>query len=138
MHKTLKAEATKPAQKDLQAQQARFDAFIDEFNSERPHEAIGQRTPASLYVPSSRALPAQLPSPVYPEHFRVRLVRGRASAAGVSGAGTFRLQGWQTHISEVLSGQYIGLEEVEDGAWTIWFFGRELGRFDQKSGRLYH
>jgi hypothetical protein len=112
MHKPLKAEATRPAQKDLQAQQARFDAFIDEFNFERPHEAIGQRTPASLYVPSSRALPAQLPEPRYPEHFQVRLVRGRASAAGVSGAGTFRLHGWQTHISEVLSGQHIGLESA--------------------------
>jgi transposase InsO family protein len=128
MHKTLKAEVTKPAQKDLQAQQDRFDAFVREFNLERPHEAIGQRTPASLYVPSSRALPPKLPAPEYPEHFQVRLV---------SGAGTFRLHGWQTHISEVLSGQYIGLEEVEDGAWTIWFFGRELARFDQRSGRLY-
>jgi transposase InsO family protein len=138
MHKTLKAEATRPAQKNLPAQQARFDAFCAEFNWERPHEAIGQRTPASLYVPSSRALPSQPPTPQYPEHFQVRLVRGRASATGVSGAGTFRLHGWQTHLSEVLSGQYIGLEEVDEGAWTIWFFERELARFDQKSGRLYH
>ena len=129
MHKTLKAEATKPAQKNLQAQQDRFDTFRHGFNAERPHEAIGQRTPASLYVPSSRALPCKLATPHYPEHFQVRLV---------SGAGTFRLHGWQTHLSEVLSGQYIGLEEVDEGAWTIWFFERELGRFDQRSGRLYH
>jgi transposase InsO family protein len=53
MHKTLKAEATKPAQRDLKAQQARFDAFINEFNHERPHEALGQNLPASLYIPSS-------------------------------------------------------------------------------------
>jgi transposase InsO family protein len=129
MHKTLKAEATKPAQKHLQAQQDRFDIFRHEFNAERPHEAIGQRTPGSLYAPSSRALPAKQPEPCYPPHFQVRRV---------SGAGTFRLHGWQTHISEVLSGQHIGLEEVDDGVWTVWFFGRELARFDQKSGRLYH
>jgi hypothetical protein len=129
MHKTLKAEATKPARKNRQAQQERFDAFVQGFNFERPHEALGQRTPVSLYVPSSRGLPAELPAPCYPAHFQVRLV---------SGAGTFRLHGWQTHISEVLSGQYIGLEEVEDGIWGIWSFERELARFDQKSGRLYH
>jgi transposase InsO family protein len=129
MHKTLKAEATKPAQRDLKAQQVRFDAFINAFNHERPHEALGQNLPASLYIPSSRALPSDLPTPHYPKHFQVRLV---------SSAGTFRLHGWQTHISEVLSGQYIGLEEVDNDAWIIWFFERELGRFDQKSGRIYH
>jgi transposase InsO family protein len=128
MHKTLKAEATRPAQKNLRAQQARFDAFVQEFNFERPHEAIGQSTPASLYRPSCRALPSELPAPEYPEHFQVRLV---------SGAGTFRLHGWQTHIREVLSGHYIGLEEIDDGAWSVWFFERELARFDERSGRLY-
>lgn len=134
MHKTLKAEATKPAQRDLKAQQARFDAFINEFNHERPHEALGQNLPASFYIPSSRALPSHLPTPHYPKHFQPKHFQVRL----VSRAGTFRLHGWQTHISEVLSGQYIGLEEVDNAAWTIWFFERELGRFDQKSGRIFH
>ena len=129
MHKTLKAEATKPAQKNQQAQQERFDTFRHEFNAERPHEALDQQTPASLYTSSSRQMPSKPPKPEYPPHFQVRLV---------SGVGTFRLHGWQTHLSEVLSGQYIGLEEVDDGVWSIWFLERELGRFDQRSGKIFH
>src|SRR5207245_2696476 len=61
MHRTLKAETTRPAAGALGAQQRRFNVFRDEFNHERPHEALDQQTPATCYVPSPRPMPDRLP-----------------------------------------------------------------------------
>jgi transposase InsO family protein len=63
MHRTLKAETSKPAAASMSEQQARFDRFRVHYNNERPHEAIGQMTPASLWLPPSRKLPAQYTIP---------------------------------------------------------------------------
>jgi putative transposase len=63
MHRTLKAEATRPSERQQRAQQARFDCFCREYNEERPHEALDYRTPAALYQPSKRQMPAKLPEP---------------------------------------------------------------------------
>jgi len=48
MHRTLKRQAIKPVRQTCAAQQRDFDAFRREYNDERPHEALGQTTPASL------------------------------------------------------------------------------------------
>jgi transposase InsO family protein len=93
MHKTLKRETARPPEQDHQAQQVRFDTWRTEFNQERPHEALGQKTPASLYVPSPRPLPSKLPQPCYPGHFQVRLV---------SKSSMFRLHHRPIFISEAL------------------------------------
>ena len=55
MHLTLKKEATKPAASNVLQQQGRFDVFVDRYNRERPHPALGMKVPADLYVRSSRA-----------------------------------------------------------------------------------
>jgi len=52
MHRTLKKEATIPPEKNLLAQQKRFDHFRKEYNTERPHEALSMKTPSAVYVPS--------------------------------------------------------------------------------------
>ena len=49
MHLTLKREATKPAAANVLQQQARFDTFLDQFNRERPHQALGMKVPADVY-----------------------------------------------------------------------------------------
>ena len=54
MHRTLKAEATKPAAANVLQQQARFDAFVTRYNQERPHQALGMNVPADLYARSAR------------------------------------------------------------------------------------
>jgi transposase InsO family protein len=74
MHRTLKAEATRPAAADARAQQRVFDRFRREYNAELPHEALGQATPASCYAPSPRPYPRRLPAPEYPVHWEVRRV----------------------------------------------------------------
>lgn len=67
MHLTLTKETTKPAGANFLQQQARFDDFIDEFNSERPHQALGMNCPAEHYQPSTRPY-AGLPDLDYPFH----------------------------------------------------------------------
>src|SRR5882724_5627135 len=69
MHLTLKKEATKPAGANFLQQQARFDAFTQEFNTERPHEALDMKIPAEVYDPSPRHYQG-LPEIDYPFHDR--------------------------------------------------------------------
>ena len=84
MHRTLKAETTRPPGGNLQAQQKRFNAFRLEYNDERPHEGLGQAPPASAYEPSSRELPEKLAPIEYPGHFEVRLVSRNSASDGRS------------------------------------------------------
>ncbi len=72
MHKTLKAETASPPATNLHQQQQRFDRFRQEFNHERPHEALGQTPPAGHYASSPRRYPAKLEDPHYPADFELR------------------------------------------------------------------
>ena len=128
MHRTLKAEATRPPEKDQHRQQVRFDRFCTEYNQERPHEALHQQTPAMLYEPSPRAMPEQLPEPEYPGHFEVRKV---------CNAGTFRFKTKQLFLSDTLLQEWIGLEETQDGVWSIYFYDVLLARLDERDYKLY-
>ena len=60
MHRTLKAETTRPAAANLAAQQRKFNAFRQEFNQLRPHEALDLETPADCYTPSLRSMPNKI------------------------------------------------------------------------------
>lgn len=118
MHKTLKAEATRPPGSSLSEQQLRFDRFRREYNDERPHESLNQETPASRYSASPRGFPSCLPELIYPGHFEVRTVTE-------SGAINFRSRRFQ--LSTALTTQQIGLEETEDDMWTVSFGPLLLG-----------
>lgn len=129
MHRTLKLATTRPAAASFAAQQRHFDAFRQEYNHERPHEALGQIPPAKYYQPSAREYPKTLPQPEYPEYFVVRQVR--SSGVVYANAG-------QVYVSHLLTGEQVGLEEVEDGVWDIYFGPIRLGSYnlrDQKGGR---
>jgi putative transposase len=127
MHRTLKAETTRPPHSNRAAQQQRFDVFRAEFNQERPHESLEQEPPASLYSASTRPMPAVLPGPEYPGHCEKRRVRH---------TGGFRFRGREIFLSEVLSSETIALEEVDDGAWSVYFFDHLLARFDERTFKL--
>src|SRR4029077_16480370 len=73
MHLTLKKEATRPPGMNSLQQQGRFDAFIHEFNTERPHEALAMKMPAEAYATSPRPYRG-LPDLTYPLHDRDVLV----------------------------------------------------------------
>lgn len=128
MHRTLKAETTRPPEQSQKAQQRRFDTFCHIYNDERPHEALGQNPPASVYRHSSRALPARIPEPEYPGHFLPRKV---------SNAGTFRFKHRQLFLSDTLLQETVGMEEVDEGIWAIYFYDVLLARLDERDFKLY-
>ncbi len=128
MHRDLKAETTRPPAGDIVAQQQRFDAFLKLFNEERPHEALGQRPPAELYEESPRVYPESLKEIEYPGHFEIRRVQSR---------GEISWQGKRLFLSEALMEESVGLEEVDDGVWSLYLGSRLLARFDERD-RILH
>lgn len=128
MHRTLKAEATRPAAHSARGQQQRFDAFQQEYNVERPHAALGQEPPAAHYRPSPRPYPAQVRSPEYPRHYETRYV---------STNGGIRWHRRWVNVSHVLAEEYVGLDEVADGVWSVYFGDLLLGRLDERDYRMH-
>lgn len=127
MHRTLKDETTRPAAGSLPAQQRKFNVFIDEFNNERPHEALDQQTPAACYRPSPREMPEKIPPFVYPDRFEVRYV---------SGNGGIRWNRDWVNVSTVCIGEYVGLEEIDNGVWNVYFGPLKLGRLNERHMRI--
>ena len=127
MHRTLKAEATKPVRLDLATQQARFDEWRKEFNEVRPHEALGQKTPASFYAASPRLYPLELPELVYPPHFETRRVNQ---------SGYILFEKHKLYVGWCLPKQVVGLEELEEEKWVIHFGPHALAVVDAKDGKL--
>jgi transposase InsO family protein len=123
MHRTLKAETARPPRSSFSAQQRAFDRFQLEYNEQRPHEALGQAVPASLYRPSLRSYPRQLPEPEYPAHFESRV----AYPNGVISFGTT-----QWYVSGCLAGERLGLEPCDDGRWRVHFAWLPIGLLDLK------
>jgi len=127
MHKTLKAEATRPPAGNLKAQQRKFNTFREEFNTVRPHESLNQETPASMYTRSKRKMPKRLPEVEYPNHFEIRYV---------SANGCIRWNSAWVRLSSALKDQYIGLESVDDGIWNVYFSKLRLRFFHERSNRI--
>jgi putative transposase len=123
MHKTLKGEACRPPQGTLATQQRAFTAFRRLYNEERSHEALGNRPPAALYRPSPRPYTGVLPPVEYPGHFLVKRV---------TNAGTIRLKTRLLFLSNALQQHPVGLEEIDDGIWSIHFCHVLLGRVDER------
>lgn len=125
MHLTLKKEATRPPGMNSLQQQARFDAFVDEFNTERPHEALAMKTPGETYSPSARSY-LGLPDLTYPLHDRDVLV---------TACGRICMHRKKINVSYVLAGQRVGIKEVDEGIWIVSFMHYDLGYIDleQKS-----
>jgi transposase InsO family protein len=111
MHRTLQQETAQPPARSLGAQQRLFDRFRREYNEQRPHEALGMATPASLYAPAWRPFPERLPEIEYPAGFARRRVEQH-------GAISWRHE--RVFLGEALAGQTVGLEELEHG-WRVWF-----------------
>jgi transposase InsO family protein len=126
MHLTLKKEATRPPGTNSLQQQARFDGFVREFNSERPHEALGMNTPAALYTPSPRRY-AGLPDITYPLHDRDVVV---------TACGRICMHRKRINISTVLAGQRVGIREVDEGIWIVSFMHYDLGYIDLEQKTL--
>lgn len=127
MHRTLKAATATPPAGNLRLQQQSFDAFREEYNHERPHEALQMKTPAEFYRPSCRPYPSRLREPEYGNGWEVRRVRE---------CGRIRWWSDSVFVGRALAGQAIGLEPVGDGLWRMWFYAYPLALFDERKGKI--
>jgi putative transposase len=126
MHLTLKKEATKPAARNLLQQQEKFDHFIQVYNHERPHQAIGMRYPGELYKPSLRPYRG-IGELEYPFHDRT---------ITVTHCGRICVGRRKINLSTVFAGQNVGIKEVSDKIWLVSFMKYDLGFFDHQAGTV--
>jgi putative transposase len=127
MHRTLKARTARPPRKNLRAQQRRFDEFRRVYNTERPHEALDLETPASRCAPSTRPFPERRLQLAYPDHFEIRRV---------SQMGSMRWKNRWVCVSHLLGREDVGLEEIGDGVWAIYYGPVHLGWLDEQDFRI--
>lgn len=128
MHRTLKQETASPAARNQREQQERFDRFRREYNEQRPHQALGQKPPATCYQASPRQ---------YPERIREVEYAGDWQVRRVSPAGQMRWEGEYVFVGHALAGEPIGLEQVEEGRWRVWFSFYELGTLEKGQPRIH-
>ncbi|MDZ4663232.1 MAG: IS481 family transposase [Pseudomonadota bacterium] len=126
MHLTLKNEATRPAGQNLFQQQEKFDNFIQEYNFERPHQALEMKYPGEIYKPSPR-LYEGLPDVEYPMHDKTLTV---------TDCGRICLDGRKINFSRVFAGQNVGIKQVDDRIWLVSFMNYDLGYFDEEAARV--
>lgn len=112
LHRTLKQATAKPPCRTWRLQQRAFEQFQQEYNHDRPHEALEMQTPAQRYTPSARPFPPRLPEVEYPGGYQVRRVRSN---------GEIKWQGRRLFVSEALIGEPVGLQEVDQDLWRIEF-----------------
>ena len=126
MHLTLKQEATRPAARNLLQQQAKFDDFIEDYNHDRPHQAIDMKYPGELYVASPRPYRG-LSDLDYPFHDHT---------ITVTRCGRICLGNRKINLSKVFAGQNVGVKQVEEKVWMVTFMAYDLGFFDHESDRV--
>ncbi|HEX2727348.1 MAG TPA: hypothetical protein VHN20_16120 [Beijerinckiaceae bacterium] len=121
-----KLETTKPAAENFLRQQAKFDAFVDCYNNERPHQPLAMRCPAELYSPSPRPYRG-LPELDYPFHDKIVIV---------TTCGRICFNNQKINLSQVFAGQMVGISQVDDHLWLASFMHYDLGYFDDEPCRL--
>jgi putative transposase len=127
MHRSLKEATTNPPKANLGQQQKVFDYFREEYNFERPHEALYQVVPATYYHPSRRIFPNKLPEVEYSSCYKVRQVRQN---------GEIKWRGGKVYISKALAGEPVGLMQIGEGSWEIKYSFHPLGILDEKTFKI--
>jgi transposase InsO family protein len=126
MHRTLAEAVERAPAASLAAQQPRLEGFRREYNEERSHQSLARRTPAELYRASARPYPTRLPPVEYPLRYSVRRV---------CHSGEFKWHGQFVYVSQVLTGEPIGLDPISDGSWCVYYGLLPLGTLDARSAR---
>ena len=118
----------KPPERTPRRQQESFDRFQHEYNHERPHESLEDRTPASCYQPSPRTMPRRVPELAYADDCELRRV---------SQQGSVKMHGARTFISEIFAYQWLGLRALDERYFEVPYGPVRLGFLDA-SGHTFH
>jgi len=127
MHRDLKAACAKPSAYDLKAQQRRLNHFVKEYNHIRPHEALAMETPASMHNFSTRPFPEKIPHFDYNTNLKVLKVTQ-------NGAIRWKSYYW-VYLTAALKGKYVGIEDLGNGIWKVFYRNVFLGFFNEKQLR---
>jgi len=127
MHRTLKEEALNPVAQTLREQRMEFKRFRVAYNDKRPHEALNQECPCDYYKPSKRVYPKRLKKPEYKDNVEVRQIQRN---------GHFMFSNHDFFLSKLLAGYPVGLKEVDDGYWQIYFSFQPIGTIDIRKKRI--
>lgn len=128
MHRELKAEATRPAAHSLAAQQRKLNTFRTDYNEQRPHKALGNVPPARVHTPSLRPYPTKIEPWDYPSSMAVRYVSR-------NGAIRWNRTSW-VMVSTTMAGRNVGLEEIGNGIWRVFYRSKLLGYLDATTLRI--
>jgi transposase InsO family protein len=128
MHRTLKEETARPPAATLASQQRRFNEFRKQFNNERPHEALAYQTPSHIYVCSARPYPNHIPDFEYGNEFLVRAINHSGDMSWHQG---------RVFISRILGGDRVGLLQISDKRYRVFYGPLVIGEFDQSDTLFY-
>jgi hypothetical protein len=123
MHLTLKQEGVYPQKLTLEEQQMKFQEFLKYYNYERPHEALGQKTPSTLYLPSNRIWTGNFQEVKYPSGYEIKRVRA---------GGLVSWMGEDIFVGKMLAEEHLGITINEKGFWSVFFGPILLGEINEE------
>jgi transposase InsO family protein len=127
MHRTLKEAVIIPEENTLSEQQEKFNAFIEEYNTLRPHSSLHGLRPQEVYTKSLRQFPEKLTELFYPDEFNLRKVKCN---------GEIKFSGKRYYVSELLHGETLGLEMIDENRAIVYFSKLKLGMIDSKLNKI--
>jgi len=126
-HRSLKAAVCHPPKGNLSAQQRAFNRYQCEYNQDRPHEALADTPPGWHYTPSSREYSGKTIEFCYPDTFAIRKVRAD---------GNIKWKQAPIYVANLLVGEHIGLEPIDNGCWMVYLSTLKLGILDERINKI--
>jgi putative transposase len=124
MHRMYKAETLNPPARTLRGQQQRTKHWCEQYNYERPHEALVMGVPGDTYRNSRKKLPKHLKAWSYPSEWSSRLVKGH---------GVISLDGRSRFVGEAFERERLGLKRVPLG-WEVYYGPLPVGELYDADG----
>jgi putative transposase len=112
LHRVYEEEVVQPVARSWRAYKIRSQRWLNHYNQERPHQALGMRVPAAFYRKSPRKLPRRSEHWQYDPAWQSRLVKGK---------GMIHLDGRGRFVGEAFEGERVGLKRARVGVWEVYF-----------------
>ncbi|HKA45935.1 MAG TPA: integrase core domain-containing protein [Burkholderiales bacterium] len=126
LHGTLKRGCG--IRSNLAQQQRAFDRYLQIYNNERCHQTLGRhQTPAMHYQSSPRPYPSRVPELTYPDGYLVKRVHP---------AGSIALCARYWYVAQILRGEWVGLNPIDDGIWYVFVGPVCVGRLNARNTRI--
>ena len=116
MHRDVAQEIARKPAETWDEEKIRLEHWRVEYDTQRPHEALGMKTPGDIYRCSRRKLSQTAPY-AYPATLERHRVRSN---------GCIRISRKDVHLSRALVGREVGVERLGVVGWRVWFCDLKL------------